>query len=331
MKILYIGGVYATEYSLYRESQGNPNIDVQYVHGTSYSMPHLLEGTNSVLIKSRNDIDRIKKDFCPDLVLFRGWCPEQSLIGVGDVLWSQEIMATKLDGSRYSGGGVVSVYTDNPGRKHYIAYNIKDLAIQNNQYWLPRCVSKHWAKRSSVKDIPFMVATIMPVLHAGGDLKRKSLDILVKPIIEWDKSVVHAFSGYSGSFESIPYMKGTFKPSFPYINMTDYISRAKIYASPTTIWYDKGCISQKTIHSMACGVLTLTNRYMDIEDILGKDGENLIYSNSPEETLDKVKFYLSHDKEREDIAERGYHFIHNLYNWEKHLNRLFKEVSSEKA
>ena len=324
MKILYVGGVYATEYSLYRECQANPNFELVIACGSSYSLVSR-EATPGVRnITSRSDIDRIKSEFNPDLVLFRGWCPEAGMIQKSEVLWSQEIMATRDDGIRCSGGGISSIYPNAKANGTIVAYNIKNFAEETEQHWLPRCVSKHWAHKSETKDIPFMVATNLPPVKAGGDMKKRSLDILIKPIVEWDASIVHAFSPPYGSFT---YFKKCLKPTFPYHTMTDVMSRVKIYASPTTIWNDSGCISHKTVHAMACGSLTITNRYADIEEILGADGENLIYSNSPEETLEKVKYYLEHEAEREAIAERGYHFIHNLYNWEKHLTRLYSEVT----
>lgn len=317
LKVLYIGGIFATEYGLYREAENNPEIDLICACECANHMGSL-GNVKLHRIGNRNDIDALKASFKPDLVLYRGWCSEARFRQEGEILWSQEIMATNSNGKRFE--GFASTYDAKD-----IAYNIKDLATQNGQFWLPRCITKYWSKVPCQKDIPFMVATNMPSDGIGGKLKRKSLDILVKPIVEWDKNLIYAFEGAAGGLGFVDYMNGTVKPSFLYIDMHKWMSRAKIYASPTTIWYDKGCISQKTIHAMACGALTLTNRYMDIEDILGKDGENLIYSNSPEETLDKVKYYLVHESEREALAARGYDYIHKVYNWPAHLTRLHKE------
>jgi spore maturation protein CgeB len=70
----------------------------------------------------------------------------------------------------------------------------------------------------------------------------------------------------------------------------------------------------------------MTNKYGHIEKILGKHKETILYSNTPEETVELVDYYLSHEKERQELADAGYEFIHKNYNWGDHLFRLYEEL-----
>ena len=51
---------------------------------------------------------------------------------------------------------------------------------------------------------------------------------------------------------------------------------------------------------------------------------------SQEDMLKKIKYYLSHDKEREKIAEKAYKKTINEYNREKQLISIFKNIFSNK-
>jgi len=282
-------------------------------------MPDVIPIVKPNIVSNRADIDRIKSEFNPDITLFRGWVTTENLINDSEVYWNQEIHPTDHKGNKSNNNPV-------PNAARIIAYQSKPMAKNKGGYWMPYCVSKYWGISSNVKrDIPVMVAMSIP--GEGTGMKIEACDSLVKPIIEWDSKLVHVFSGIGGGLGRVSYLKPCLKPSFPAIDAIHTISKAQIYLSPSTIWHDEGCISHKTIEAMGCGCLVITNKYIGMEDMFGADGENLLYSNSPEETLDKVKYYLKHDKEREEIAERGYKFIHSEYNWEKHLTRLSKELN----
>lgn len=323
LKVIFVGGIYPVEFSLYKESIGNPDLDVLFVAGCGEAMPGAIEIVKPTMISSAKLLDNIKADFKPDITLFRSWCPEAKWRSINpeNILWAQEIYPTRIDETK-STAGSTGVNECN------IAYQNK-LYATNNQYWLPYCVSKYWEKpdTKNIRDIPVMLATSLPSDSSAIQNKRRSLDILAKPIAENLQESLYVYNGYYGRLESMPYLVPCIKPSFPCPDMTSFISRAKIYLSPTSIWYDTGSISHKTVQAMACGCLVFTNKYPGIEEIVGKDKEHLIYCNTAEETLDMVKYYLTHDKERLEIAQRGMEFIHTKYNWVTNLRRLSLEIT----
>lgn len=322
MKILYVGGVWPVELSLFKESHSNPNISVKFCNDGG-ALPGAFDSCGCTRVLDRPGIEQLKAEYAPDLTIFRTWNVTEILANKGDVLWAQEISASESLEQAQKDEGVFSPHGCS------IAYQSTARAQRFGGYWLPYCVSRYWGKQNATKTIPVMVATSLP--PSGTDLKKKSLDILVRPLVDKMPSELWAFNGYHRGLESLDYLKPCLKASFNPMDAVHHISRAKIYISPSTIWFDEGCISYKTVEAMACGVLTVTNNYIGMEDVFGKDGENLIYANTPEETVEKVQYYLSHDKEREEIAERGYEFVHENYGWERNLIRLKEEIDEQQA
>lgn len=318
MKVLYIGGVYYLEYSLYRESLVNPNIEVRFLTDGF----DLGDGKtrNATSLRDGDHLESVRREFQPDLTIVRCWCSTSKYVAASDLFWEQEIGVTTETGEK-------KFVIEMPNTAKIIACCSEADSRRKGWLWLPYCVSRNWSRVDVPKDISVLVATNIPdggVAH----MKMRSMDILVKPLVEYDSFLVYACNGTHGGLQNIPYLRGRLKPSFPPLEAPKYISRAKIYVSPTTLWYDEGYVSYKTVEAMGCGTLVLTNNYVGMTDMFGPDGENLIYANTPEESLEKVRYYLSHDKEREEIARRGCEFIHRTRAWEPHLQRVFNEMKA---
>ncbi|MDE6845231.1 MAG: glycosyltransferase [Lachnospiraceae bacterium] len=90
-------------------------------------------------------------------------------------------------------------------------------------------------------------------------------------------------------------------------------------------------ISLRSIHSgvplrvfdiMACGGFVLTNRQPEIEEYF-KDGVEMANFGSMEECLDKVRYYLSHEEERQRIAKAGQRKVKEQFSYEAGAARLF--------
>lgn len=62
--------------------------------------------------------------------------------------------------------------------------------------------------------------------------------------------------------------------------------------------------TQRTFELPACQVMTIAERTADHKRFFEEDKEMVFFSNN-EELLDKVKYYLKHDRQREDIAKAG--------------------------
>lgn len=90
-------------------------------------------------------------------------------------------------------------------------------------------------------------------------------------------------------------------------------------------------ISLRSIHSgiplrvldiMACGGFVLSNRQPEMADCFA-EGTEIVTFDSPDECLEKARYYLGHDREREKIAAAGQRKVQEAFSYPKGLERLF--------
>jgi len=78
----------------------------------------------------------------------------------------------------------------------------------------------------------------------------------------------------------------------------------------------KNDVNMRCFEVLATGSFLLTD-YVDSVDELFEDGKHLILYRSLDEAIDKAKYYLAHDDEREKIAQAGYEHVlknHTIQN-----------------
>lgn len=75
-------------------------------------------------------------------------------------------------------------------------------------------------------------------------------------------------------------------------------------------------LNMRTFEGMATGSMMLTNRVPSIEDLF-VDGKHLVLYDDFDDMVEKARYYLAHDDEREAIAEAGYQEVianHTIQN-----------------
>lgn len=88
-------------------------------------------------------------------------------------------------------------------------------------------------------------------------------------------------------------------------------------------------INMRTFEVMATGSFLLTNWIPTIEELF-EDGKHLVLYRSEEEMIDKVKYYLKHDEERERIAQAGYQEVISRHTIQHRVNRILEEFHNSK-
>lgn len=101
------------------------------------------------------------------------------------------------------------------------------------------------------------------------------------------------------------------------------ISSCKIFVTSGNLQYKN--FSPKYVEIMASGTCLLAYEPMDADIVGLVDGKNYvkITVNNLEE---KVRYYLSHDEEREQIALNGYSFVLKYYNCYNRAAQLFDQL-----
>ncbi|MDE7183428.1 MAG: glycosyltransferase, partial [Lachnospiraceae bacterium] len=90
----------------------------------------------------------------------------------------------------------------------------------------------------------------------------------------------------------------------------------------------EGGTPQRIIDIMGAGGFVLTSYCMETAELFDEDKEIVMFR-TPEELLEKVDYYLSHDKEREIIAKRGYEKVMRCYTYENKMKDIIDWIEKE--
>lgn len=89
----------------------------------------------------------------------------------------------------------------------------------------------------------------------------------------------------------------------------------------------KNDVNMRVFEALACGGFLLTNDLSDNgQEELFKDGVHLGTYHGPEDLLDKIGYYLSHEKVRKKIAERGRKHILARHTYRHRMEKILSEV-----
>lgn len=89
----------------------------------------------------------------------------------------------------------------------------------------------------------------------------------------------------------------------------------------------EGGTPQRIMDIMGAGGFVLTNYCEETAEIFKEDTEIVMFR-TPEELLEKVDYYLTHDAEREQIARAGHDKVLNCYTYGKKMKQLLDWVES---
>ena len=81
-------------------------------------------------------------------------------------------------------------------------------------------------------------------------------------------------------------------------------------ASPESLYLYS---SDRISHYKGSGLLVLTPRGFQLEEMFVEDKEMVFFS-TPEELLEKVVYFKTHDDQRRQVARAGWEKIHHCYN-----------------
>ena len=90
----------------------------------------------------------------------------------------------------------------------------------------------------------------------------------------------------------------------------------------------EGGTPQRVMDVMGAGGFVMTN-YCEETAELFEENKEIVMFKTPEELLEKVEYYLQHDKEREQIARAGHDKVLDHYTYEKKLEKLLSWVEGD--
>ncbi len=85
-------------------------------------------------------------------------------------------------------------------------------------------------------------------------------------------------------------------------------------------------IPLRAMDIMGAGGFLLTNFQADFLDYFSSD-EDFVYYNDCNDLLDKIEYYLSHEKERKEIAQNGYQKVKENHNFVKCFKNMLDTIT----
>ena len=85
-------------------------------------------------------------------------------------------------------------------------------------------------------------------------------------------------------------------------------------------------LKQSNFEIPGCGTLLLAGSSNDFKDYY-KDGQEVIIYKNTNELIEKIKYYLKHDGDRETIARAGYELTLKEHTYEKRFQQIFKKIA----
>lgn len=89
-------------------------------------------------------------------------------------------------------------------------------------------------------------------------------------------------------------------------------------------------INMRTFEAMGTGSFLLTSWIPSIEEVF-EDGKHLVLYRSLDEMVDKAKYYLAHDDEREKIAQAGYEEVLKKHTIQHRVNVILNEYMKSRS
>ena len=136
---------------------------------------------------------------------------------------------------------------------------------------------------------------------------------------------------FGGEWNKHPDLKDIYEGVLYDEDFPKLINQSKINLNFSKTLYEKGKSGQlksRIFEVPACGAFLL-NEYTDnnIEFINNKKEINF---KNRKELLEKINYYLKHEKEREKLAKAVYRYIVQNYSWESLFSEFFKKINEDK-
>jgi len=91
-------------------------------------------------------------------------------------------------------------------------------------------------------------------------------------------------------------------------------------------------INMRMFEVMSCGALLVTNRIKKngLEELF-EDGKHLVVYKNPRELFKLINYYLTHEREREEIAKNGHQLVAKHHTYAVRLADMFKLIKGKLA
>lgn len=136
------------------------------------------------------------------------------------------------------------------------------------------------------------------------------------------------FVGHVNSDNRVAFLDRMFKefPNFffgqrKFAEASEKFNKSKVVLNVSM----KQDLNMRVFEAMGSGSFLLTDSVPSLDDLF-EDGKHLVLYRSLDEAVDKARYYLKHDSEREKIAQAGYEEVLSKHTIDHRVDRLLKAV-----
>lgn len=193
----------------------------------------------------------------------------------------------------------------------YAFFNQKDAADEAGAIWLP-----HAAEPQAYPKIEIMqkfnvcfIGHIQDTINFNGFTRTDALDRLFK------------------EFPNFYY--GSRHPAFPAKNLFEDAARKFSQSKIVFNISIKDDLNMRIFETLSTGSFLLTNWLPTLGDLF-EDGKHLVTYKTLDEMVEKAKYYLEHDDEREAIAKAGHEEFMAKHTYRHRVEKIFEIVDGKK-
>jgi O-antigen biosynthesis protein len=170
------------------------------------------------------------------------------------------------------------------------------------------------AKRDGVANPLWLPHAVEPIAYPKFDLASKQYDV--------------CFVGHINSGNRVNALDKLFKtyPNF-YYGQRLFEEASRKYAESKIVFNISMVddLNMRTFEAMASGSMLMTNWIPTIEEHF-EDGKHLVLYRNDDEMVEKARYYLEHDEERERIAQAGYEEVMKNHTIDKRVETMLSAI-----
>ena len=130
---------------------------------------------------------------------------------------------------------------------------------------------------------------------------------------------------FGSGWSNYPKFKNFYGGSLSNEDLVKVINKTKINISFSLNYQRKNHMKGRVFEISGCKSFLLSQEFPNADRFFDI-GKELVLFKDNEDLLKKVKYYLKNEKEREQIAERGYKRVIKDYDFSKELNEFFNKI-----
>ncbi len=132
---------------------------------------------------------------------------------------------------------------------------------------------------------------------------------------------------WGAGWEAIPELRGISRGFLPYYKMLEVIGSSVIVLNleggePRG---NRDQVEKRVFEAFSCKAFQITHRRSETANLF-EEGKEIVLYNDEQDLLDKVRFFEAHQRERQDIAEKGYKKAVTEYSWQNRFEELFARI-----